>query len=1302
MSLTATTTARADSPSYGRQVRVRVLGPLEVGDPDTWQPVPGTMRRRLLALLSTRPGHELTVDELVEGLWGDNATSSSVATLQSHVARLRQDLPDPSMVQTGSSGYRLAVAPDLVDAVAFGHGVIRGRRALDAKDAVTASEELAAALSWWRGPAYSDFPGCRPLETEAARLEALRVDAVEWLITAELQRGDITPPVATLEAFVGDHPTRESAWALLVRALYRSGRQADALAAFRRARDHLRDELGIEPGRELRELEAQVLRQDPALDPTPDRDDDPPPPVVTPPRPQMGMAERRTITVVAIAVERSRVTDPEDRDLADLDVNPLIDELSATYAGSVRLGVDGTPVVLLGFPVAHEDDPERGVRLALELVDRLGVQGRSASAGVATGDVVSRPGSEHPVSGRPLVTAADHSHTAGVGHVVLDVATADRVSGLADLVEQADGLWRAVGFRVAHPVPRTLSNTPLVGRSRDLASLRAVLDQTIGDRRTHLVTIVADAGTGKSRLVAEFAHGLGESVVWRTGRCRPYGDGVAFSALTEVLRQHAGIDDSDDPEVAAARLHAMLPPDEADELARYLGPLLFAGAEGTPARATSFAAWRRALQLMATEQAAVLLIEDLHWASIGLLDFLDELASDPQDVPLLVVATARPELFAARPGWGAGASPSVTLRLSPLTRDETLELLGHVSDLDDEDREVLARRCSGNPLYAEELARLASQSTGEVDVGTTPALSGVIQARLDTLSDVERSVLGAAAVAGNRIWVSQVAEIAQRSAEEVAVHLESLARREFLRRRSVSSRQGDPELMFVHELVQEVAYGRLLRSDRSRHHLRAARWWRSDDDRGLETHADVIAHHELLAYDLATASRDGATTVEARPLAAASSFVAGRLVHGLDTRAAVLLLGRAVELAEPGTVDYAHALMWHAASLLDDRQFVVGEEEMGAAFRLLEELDDPLRVDASMLWFNFLFTMGRPFEPALAAIERAISTLPPSRALVRALSTRGMVQLMGQTPESMRAAIVTADDAIAMASALGCGGDAFSHVIRGRARVGLGDETGLDELEHYLGDLSFYETGTINVGARQWWAGALHHWRGPVAEWQAREELETVVEARGLFVVRSMSVAEEVRVLWELGRLREAIALADTVDLTVDAQPRWAVVQRALALIDLGELDQATIDAVRRTPPADERDLRHVVGAAAVLMTEALGRGDEVDVRARLDELGDLQALVERDGAVELMPRVVGLAIRAGCADLVAGIHGIDSESTPLRRIIAVHVSGLLAVGEGRRGEAVTLLTRAADEWLAFGNASEAAAARRDLLELAV
>jgi len=194
-----------------------------------------------------------------------------------------------------------------------------------------------------------------------------------------------------------------------------------------------------------------------------------------------------------------------------------------------------------------------------------------------------------------------------------------------------------------------------------------------------------------------------------------------------------------------------------------------------------------------------------------------------------------------------------------------------------------------------------------------------------------------------------------------------------------------------------------------------------------------------------------------------------------------------------------------------------------------------------------------------------------------------------------------------------------------------------------LADISFYETGTINVGARQWWAGALHHWRGPAAEWQARQEIETIVEARGLYVVRSMSIAEEVRVLCELGHLREAIALADGIDLTIDAQPRWAVVQRALALIDLGELDDATVDAVRTTRPADERDLRHVVGSVAVLMSAALMRGDTEEAERQLESLGDLQQLVGRDGAVEQLPRLVGLALRTGRGDLVVGLHAIDA-----------------------------------------------------------
>ena len=153
-----------------------------------------------------------------------------------------------------------------------------------------------------------------------------------------------------------------------------------------------------------------------------------------------------------------------------------------------------------------------------------------------------------------------------------------------------------------------------------------------------------------------------------------------------------------------------------------------------------------------------------------------------------------------------------------------------------------------------------------------------------------------------------------------------------------------------------------------------------------------------------------------------------------------------------------------------------------------------------------------------------------------------------------------------------------------------------------------------------------------------------------------------------------------------DAQPRWAVVQRALALIDLGELDDATVDAVRTTRPADERDLRHVVGSVAVLMSVALLRGDTEEAARQLESLGDLQQLVGRDGAVEQLPRLVGLALRAGRGDLVVGLHAIDAEATPLRRIIATHVGGLIAAAEGRRGEASALLTRAASSWQSFAS----------------
>jgi hypothetical protein len=229
----------------------------------------------------------------------------------------------------------------------------------------------------------------------------------------------------------------------------------------------------------------------------------------------------------------------------------------------------------------------------------------------------------------------------------------------------------------------------------------------------------------------------------------------------------------------------------------------------------------------------------------------------------------------------------------------------------------------------------------------------------------------------------------------------------------------------------------------------------------------------------------------------------------------------------------------------------------------------------------------------------------------------------------------------------------------------------------------------------------VHHWRGSAAEHRARQRLSYLAESRGLGFLRSMGVAEHVRVLWELGRLRECVELADAVDPADGAMPRWAVVQRALALADLGELDDATVALVLDTPPADPGDLRHLAGAAAVAMHAALSAGDSAAARRALESLGDLAAYVERDGAFELLPRLVRLAVRADSAYLVLDVDGIDQPPTPLRCHVATHVRGLQALARGDVAEARRLLEEAAQRWTAFGTVSEEQAARADLASAA-
>jgi len=1058
---------------------------------------------------------------------------------------------------------------------------------------------------------------------------------------------------------------------------------------------------------------------------------------------QVGLGEERKVVTVLFcdlvgSTARADGSDPEDVEALMRPYHECVRTELTRYGATVEKFIGDAVMAVFGAPVAHEDDGERAVRAGLRILEAIGELNSARPGldlevriGVATGEAIARLGAR-PERGEGLVvgdvvnTAARLQTAAAPGTVVVAEVTHRLTAGHFDWLALEPvtvkgkaaplPVWRPLAPRAGSGVRRPArpgpsagrltglpaagpasAAAPFVGRGRDLAVLRAAFDKTAGERDPQLVTIFGEAGIGKSRLVAELKRALearGGEVVWRVGYCRPYGDGTSLAALADIVKAQAGVIDTDTTAAAVAKIRAMLPGEERADLEPRLTPLVGADPGVTPSRFESFTAWRRLVEIIAERAPAVLVVEDLHWAAPMLLDFLEDLVAGLSGVPVLVVATARPELLDARPGWGAGTA---SLRLSPLPDQQVAAmldaLLGTVRN--GGSRGELVARCGGVPLYAEQFAQLASQQ-GEAAV--PPTLTAVIGARLDTLSREHRAVLHTAAVAGSPFWDDEVGVLTRAPAHAVTAALGGLVRRQFLRRITPSTRAGHTEFVFWHDLVRDAAEARLTRLDRARRHLAVARWWQADTGERSDEFAGLIAHHAATAYDLATAAGDTALAAQACAPACAAAAAAGARLLGIDTPGALRLLTRALELSEEDSPLRARILCWYGAALSDARQFERAEQVLTEAVQRLEHLNDPLRVDAILFLTVALFALGRDWGPALSAARRAADTLPPSREAARNLSTLAMWELVGQNPQSLRNAIGFADRAIAIAAGHGTGGDALAHVVRGRARASLGDSGGMEELEAWLDDVQRYESGTMALGSRNFFGGALHHWRGPAAELQARQETDALAASRGLQIITSVTIAETVRVLYELGRFDEAIALAEQIrEADVEAQPRWGAVQRALALLDTGALDDTAVEDVRRAPPADEGDLRHILGVALVCAAAAIRRGRPAEAAAVLRELGDPQRFVDRDGAVELLPRLVRTAIAAGCPDTVTGLREIAAAPTPLRSHIAATVDGLIEEIHGRPAAAAEHLRDAASGWEALGYRVEAAFTRADL-----
>ncbi|MEX2421081.1 MAG: AAA family ATPase, partial [Actinomycetota bacterium] len=405
-------------------------------------------------------------------------------------------------------------------------------------------------------------------------------------------------------------------------------------------------------------------------------------------------------------------------------------------------------------------------------------------------------------------------------------------------------VWRVVGARGRFGVDvQTEATTPLIGREHELALLRDLFRRVVGEQNPQLVTLSGEPGVGKSRLVQEFlgyVDDLPELLYWRQGRCLPYGEGITFWALAEVVKSHAGILENDTPDEASAKLSQTISAvveeeSERDWIGARLAPLVGLGEQAEAAeREESFAAWRSFLEAIAATDPFVLVIEDLHWADPAMLAFVEYLADWASGVPLFVLCTARPELYERQAGWGGGKRNHTAVSLSPLSSEETARLIAALLDravLPAETQTALLAKAGGNPLYAEEFIRMLVDRevlvqrgptwelvAGEDEIPVPENVQALIAARLDTLSPERKALLHDAAVIGKVFWAGALAEMGGQDPATVREGLHELGRKELLRPARRPSIEGESEYAFWHLLIRDVAYGQIPRASRAAKH----------------------------------------------------------------------------------------------------------------------------------------------------------------------------------------------------------------------------------------------------------------------------------------------------------------------------------------------------------------------------------------------------------------------------------------------------------------------------------------------------
>jgi class 3 adenylate cyclase/tetratricopeptide (TPR) repeat protein len=714
--------------------------------------------------------------------------------------------------------------------------------------------------------------------------------------------------------------------------------------------------------------------------------------------------ERKLATVLFVdVVDSSGLVTGSDPEVVRRRVSTFFDQVSRcieSHGGTVEKFAGDAVMAAFGVPTAHEDDAERAIKAALEILDSVDLPAR---IGVESGEVVTEDTTSTFATGEAVNLAARLQQNAAPNQILVGPGahrlTLGRIEteeiGPVEVRGRAEPIWAWAAISADGRSPARVAITPVVGRDHELELLENTYVRAARDRRAHLFTVYGEPGVGKTRLVNEFLESL-EGATILHGRALPYGESITYWPLAEMVKNVAGIADDDPLDVAVEKLRECCPAEAvADLLGLATGVLEAVHGE----RSQQEIAWaaREWAQLMAQTQPLVLVFEDIHWAEEPLLELIEHITEWVREGPLLIVCLARPELLDIRPNWGGGRVRATAIELSPLGPEDSERLIEALSDgieVSIETRRLLLEKTEGNPLFLEEVMRNVEECGEDEAAETIPdTVQALIAARIDRLPADSKAALQRASVIGRTFWGGAIAHLAN---AEVYDALNDLLLRDMIVGETRSTISGESGYRFKHVLIRDVAYSSLSKSRRAEYHARFSEWLKERaGDELLEIRAHHLDHAAALMAEL-----DGAPPRDLAREAAAVLHEAGRRALAREAnRAARTSFLRALELEPTPERRYLAA---KAARRLDDLPAVAREMEV---VREEAEASDNNRLHGRALTALSDVALMRDADVARARdlVDQALDVLDPTDSASRfeALEARSWIGWwMGQLTEA--------------------------------------------------------------------------------------------------------------------------------------------------------------------------------------------------------------------------------------------------------------------------------------------------------------